>query len=491
MGDGALTASLEDNIALLEGLFCDVDTMVSRRFANGDVRFYIFYSDGVTGSMMVNEHVVEPLVTTGLLKKRGGAHELVRDQILQSSDIKESCDIAEIIAAVTYGDTLLLVGDSDRALILSSKAFTLRGVSEPEGEKILSGPREGFTEGVMTNLSLIRRRLRTHLLKIKFMSMGRHSGTTVCVLYMDNIVNKKLLDELMRRLGKIDIDCVLDSNYLAEHIAEKSFLGLNTTGATERPDVVVGRLMEGRIALIVDGSPVALTVPYLMIENFQSNEDYYMNPMYTGYGRILRILCFFMAIVIPGLYISIVAYHHEILPPALMLSFAASRKDVPLPAALECFIMLIVFDILRETGVRTPNHVGQALSIVGALVIGSSAVEAKLVAAPMVIVVAIAGITILLVPRLTATGLIARYMCLILSSLLGLSGLLIGFSVLIIHMLNLQTLGIPSVLPSERLGYQEVKDTFMRAPWPKMLTRIRPMTANTVRADSSPWGGGK
>lgn len=482
---GDLATSLDDNIRLLDGLFDDVDTMLSRRFCNaGDsaVAFCIYYSDGVTDSMMVNEHIIKPLILSQEMHTGPGLFEQIKTQVVMMNDVKETTDIQQIVSSITYGDTLLLIDGSDKALILSSKSFTLRGITEPEGEKVLSGPREGFSEGIMTNLSLVRRRLRTHHLKLHFLTKGRQSSTTLCVAYMDNIVNKKILAQLYKRLESIDLDSILDANYLVEYIAEKSFLGLNTTGSTERPDVVVGKLLEGRIALFVDGTPAVLTLPYLFIENFQSNEDYYMNPIYASYSRVLRIICFFLTITVPAIYIAVVAYHHDILPSSLMLSIANGRRNVPLPAALECFLMLIVFDILRETGVRMPSHVGQALSIVGALVIGQAAVEAKLVAAPMVIIVAFAGITILLVPRLTTTSLIGRYACLILSSMLGLTGLMIGISIIFIHILNIHSFGVPSLLPSERLHYQDIKDTFFRAPWPKMLTRLTPIATNVKRA---------
>ena len=481
---GFLSTELDENIKRIDKLFDRVDTMLSRRFQNAmssDADFCIYFNDGVTDSDIVNEHLIKPLSGFEHFKS-GDIFEQVKSQVIQINDAQETDDIEKIIEAITYGDTLLLVDGSDKALLLSSKAFTLRGIAEPEGEKVLSGPREGFTEGIMLNLSMIRRRLRTNELKLEFTTLGRRSKTAVCVAYMDDIVNKKILKELQRRLAQIDIDCVLDSNYLVEHIAEKSFLGLNTTGSTERPDVVTAKLMEGRIAIFVDGSPSVLTVPYLMIENFQSNEDYYMNPIYATYGRILRIFCFLMAGLIPGAFIAVVGYHHELLPSPLMLSFAGNRHNVPLPASLECFIMLIVFDILRETGVRMPGHLGSALSIVGALVIGQSAVEAKLVAAPMVIVVALSGITILLVPRLTTTGLIIRYLCLALCSALGFAGLIIGGALLFIHALNLRSFGVPSFLPTEALAYQDVKDTFFRAPWPKMITRMLPLTHNRIRA---------
>ena len=216
----------------------------------------------------------------------------------------------------------------------------------------------------MQNLSNIRRRLRTNDLKIKTMKFGRRTKTCAYVCYLDSIVDKTILNELNRRLGQIDIDSVLDTNYIAELTRDNRFSVFRTTGVTERPDVVVGKLLEGRIAVLLDGTPTVITVPYLFIENFQSSEDYYLSFYYTSFARMLRLLAFFLTITVPALYIALVAFQHEMIPTPLLLSLANARKGVPLPASLEAFIMIIVFDILRETGIRMPTGIGQALSIV-------------------------------------------------------------------------------------------------------------------------------
>ena len=482
--EGMLSESLDKNIALMNKLFEDDDIMMHRRFGTkkrSGLDFCVFYSDGLVNSMMINEHIIEPL-TKGDFSHTKEIYEEVKDCVAEVNEIKESADIQQIISSVTYGDTLLLVEGSSKVLIIGSKGFAQRSVSEPEGEKILSGPRDGFTEGLMVNLSLIRRRLRTNELKMRMLTIGKQTNTAVCVCYMDNIVNKKILKELYRRINKINMDSVLDSNYITEHIEEKSFLGFSTTGSTERPDVAVAKLLEGRIAIVVDGSPVVLTAPYLFIENFQSSEDYYVHRYYATFSRILRMAGFFLSIITPAVYIAVVAYHHEILPAALMMSISSERKNVPMGSSVEAFVMLLVFDVLKETGIRMPSHVGQALSIVGALVIGQAAVEARLVASPMIIVVAFTGITNLLVPKLGAALLVTRYAILMLASLFGLTGVICGVAVIVIHILNMQSYGVSATAQGSSLKYQNVKDTFFRAPWPKMLTRISPLTSNKTRA---------
>lgn len=481
-----LSRSLGENMELFRERFTNVDLLRTREFANAsntNLRFGIIYTEGIVYSDAINLSVIRPLVEYDMEGGRG-LFDHIRDSVLQNNELSASNDMKELVESLCYGDTLLFVDGFDKALIISSKSFITRGVSEPEGERVLSGPRDGFTEAIVANLSMVRRRLLTSDLKMKMSRIGTQSGTAICIAYMDNIVNKNILAELYRRLDGIELDAILDGNYLLEYISERSAFGFLTMGTTERPDVVVGKLLEGRIAIFVDGTPVVLTLPYLFIECFQSNEDYYMSPIYASFSRILRIICFILSAAVPAIYIATVSYHHEILPSAMLINFAAHRANAPLPAPVECFVMLIIFDILREAGIRMPAHVGQALSIVGALVIGSSAVEANLIAAQVVIIVAVTGITILLVPRLTTASVISRYFCLILACMLGNTGVIAGASIIVIHIFNLKSFGVPYVLPSSHLHFQEVKDVFIRAPWPRMLTRTRPFTANTRRQKS-------
>lgn len=477
-----LTFSLKKNVELLQRLFTDVDILIVRYVQNqGGLKFCIVYCDGVVNSDTINENIVKPLMLSENIPSGQGLPENLMEQVIQINDINRTDKMRDIVEAVTYGDTVLFAEGMNKALILNSKGFTTRAISEPDNEKILSGPREGFSESLMQNLSMLRRKVRSNELKMKFYTFGRVTRTKACICYVDRIVNPKILKELYRRLDTIDIDAVLDSNYITELIKDAALSPFRTTGYTERPDVVVGKLLEGRIALFLDGTPVVLTLPYLFIENFQSSEDYYLNFYYTSLSRLLRICGFFLTILVPGFYVAIVAFHHEMLPTSLLINVAVERKSVPLPAALEAFIMLVVFDILRETGIRMPTNTGQALSIVGALVIGQAAVNAKLVAAPMIIVVALTGITNLLVPKMNAPVIYIRMFLLAAATTFGLFGLILGIAMVAIHILNLYSFGIPQVSLKGNLQFQEVKDTFMRAPWQQMITRTKGIACDRIR----------
>lgn len=472
--DLVLTASLDKNVRTVEKLFEDVDILRVRRVESNfdsDLRYCMIYCDGVVNSDAINENLVKPLMLSRVSPSGGDFADTVIRRIVQICDAKKTDSFQEIVESVSYGNTALFIEGQDRAVLLDTKSFQTRSTAEPDNEKGLLGPRDGFTESLLGNLSLIRRRMLTSDLKMKSMTLGTRTRTKVYVCYMDSIVNKQILAELYSRLEPIDIDGILDVNYITEQVMDSPWSPFRTVGYTERPDVVMGKLLEGRIALFVDGTPVVLTVPYLFIENFQSSEDYYMNFFYSSFSRMLRIIGFLLTITVPGLYISVAAFHHEMFPLQLFISIAAERQSVPLPAAMEAFVMLVLFDILKETGARMPSTIGQALSIVGALVIGQAAVEAQLVAAPMVIVIALTGITGLLVPKLNAPTIYLRIILLILSSMFGFFGLMLGLTCVIIHILNLYSFGVPQIMLSRKLQYQNVKDTFIRAPWWQMIRR--------------------
>ncbi len=489
--DNALSCSLDENVKILKDLLIDVDVLLIRPIQNNhnsSLKYCIAYCDGVVDSAIINDSIIKPLMLSEAAVQGKDQIDVLINSVLLINDVKKTKKIKDIIEAITYGDTILFAEGSNEAVILSTKEVRTRAVTEPENEKILSGPREGFNESLIQNLSIIRRRVRSNELKMKYRTLGRITQTRVCICYIDKIVNKNILNELFRRLDTIDIDGVLDTNYITELIKDSKLSPFRTTGYTEKPDVVVGKILEGRIAVFLDGTPVVLTLPYLFIENFQSGEDYYLSYYYTSFSRFLRIIGFFLTVCTPGFYIAIVAYHKEMLPTSLLTNITIDRTSVPLPAAVEAYLMLFIFDVLRETGIRMPTGVGQALSIVGALVIGQAAVDAKLVASPMIIVVATTGITSLLVPKMNAPIIYARLLLLTAATTFGLFGLILALSFLLIHILTLYSFGVPQVSASGNLQFQEIKDTFIRAPWWDMITRAGATVRDKVRMKSGDGG---
>ncbi len=466
-----ISGELDKDIKLIKNIFKKEATLrmkkINARAEN--TACAAFYLDGMASTQLVNESVVKPLL---LVNGVGDSiSQVLKEQVLFAGECKAVTSVADMLRAVLYGDTLLLISGSREALVINTKGWRTRGISEPENERVLQGPREGFDEAALLNLAMVRRRLLTPDLCTEAVRIGRRTETYVFICYLGSLTNEKMLKELKRRLSLIDIDGILDSNYITEQIRDCPGSLFKTAGTTERPDVVAARLLEGRIAIITDGTPVAVTVPYLFSENFQSDEDYYLNYTVSSVGRILRYLCFFLAISIPAVFIAAAAYHREILPTSLAISLMQLRGGVPFPALTECIMLIFVFEILKETGIRMAQSLGHALSIVGGLVVGQAAVEARIISAPVLIVVALSGIAGLTVPRLKGAVFYLRLILVVLSALFGLYGYITGIVAVIISILDLKSFGVSSTVSLSRLTAQSLKDSVVRAPWRRMIKR--------------------
>lgn len=472
--ESRLSSSLEENIRLFKGIFEKDAVLRLRKIAVRSSCSYdcaLFYMDGMIKAELLNESVIRPLITSRAERREDSLVGFISKQVLFAGETSVTDRVEDMLRSLLYGDTLLLVDGCTDAITINTKGWRTRGISEPEDERVLQGPREGFDEAALLNLAMIRRKLLTPDLCTELIRVGRRSDTPVFICYLDTLVNKRTLSELKKRIKKLDMDGILDSNYIAEQIRDHPRSLFKTCGSTERPDIVAARLLEGRIALVVDGTPVVMTVPYLFSENFQSDEDYYLNYAVSSVGRLLRFVCFFLSISIPAVFIAATSYHKELLPTSLALTVAQLRGGVPFSAFWECILLIFVFEILKETGVRMPQSLGHALSIVGGLVVGQAAVEARIVSAPMLIIVALSGISGLMVPRLKGAVFYLRLIYVVLSALFGLYGYIAGITVTLIHILDLSSFGTSSTVSLDRASFQSLKDSFWRAPWGKMRTR--------------------
>jgi len=482
--DKKLHSSLSSNLSLFGEIFKKDKILRIRKFftgKDGKIPCAVLFIDGMINTQTLNESIIRPLL---LCDGSSDAHftaQYITDHVLFAAEAAKSNNVSNILRGLLYGDSILIIEGCDEALIINTKGWRTRGISEPNDERVLQGPREGFDESVMLNLAMIRRRLPTPDLCVETATVGKRTDTFVFICYLDSLVNKKVLKELKRRLKKIDIDGVLDSNYIAELITNAPFSPLKTMGSTERPDVVAARLLEGRVAVMVDGTPVVLTLPYLFSENFQSDDDYYLNFLVASVGRILRYLCFFLAISVPAVYLALITVHKSLLPTSLAISISASRSGVPFPSVIEALLLIGIFEILRETGLRMPQSVGHALSIVGGLVIGQAAVEAKLVSAPMLIIIALSGIAGLMLPRLKGIISYGRVILVLLSHIWGLFGYLAGICALLIFIFSQNSFGIDYTSSLKRISFQSLKDTIIRAPWRNMINRPVGISKNRIR----------
>ncbi len=478
IGNQKLTKVLADNIKLIQTIFSNNETLVFRQFQNKYLeaaKCCVIYINGMVNTELLHENIIKPVLLNNLKEEISEKRllEELQSKVIISSNLRESTDINDIVSSTIYGDTIFLLDGYDKALIISSKGWQTRAIEEPESEKVVRGPKEGFTESIIINLSLIRRRIINPDLKFRFKEVGTRTRTKACLCYVESLASDKILNEVINRLDNIDIDGILDSGYIQELIKDSPFSPFETVGATERPDVLAGRLLEGRVGIFIDGSPSVLTVPYLMIENFQISEDYYNNFLFGSANRLLRIIGGLLSISVPAVYISLTAFNQEMIPTPLLLSIAASRQGVPFPTVIEALFLLVVFEILREAGTRMPTSIGQAVNIVGALVLGQAAVQAKIISAPMVIVTALTGVSSLLITNLIGASLIIRFLFLFLSASMGMYGYIFGIIGLIIYLMKMRSFGVPYMLNIISFSEQDIKDTVIRAPWWQMNMRTK------------------
>lgn len=467
-----LSGDVEIDADIIEAIFSNDKTFIKRELkqAGSDkVCCVLFHLDGMTNGLLVSESILRPLEQYLENPESNPTADNLAATVISNGEVKKTVDLNDLLTSMMNGDCILLAEGG--ALIIGAKGWMKRTTQEPENEKVIRGPRESFIESSLINISLLRKKLQTTELQVEQVTFGDLTNTRTYICYLKNRVSKKILTELKRRLGQIQMDGVIDSNYILEQIRDGPYSPFKTVGVTERPDIAAAKLIEGRIAVIVDGTPCVLTLPYLFIENFQSNDDYYTNYIYATINRYLRMIGFFLTVSVPAIYVAILTYHQEVLPPALLLSISASRQGVPFPTIVEMVILLLAFEILREASIRMPNNVGQALSIVGALVLGQAAVEAKLISAPMVIIIALTGTTSMLIPTMGGAEIITRIGLLALTATLGMVGFTLGYLVLFFHLASLQTFGVPYLsLADNRKGSQK-HDSFVRARWGRLRYR--------------------
>lgn len=459
-----LSYYVNDNIKTFKDIFKDDNTFISREIrSNNEIRCGIFYIDGMVNGEIIDRFILMAAETAD--KENGKNFNDFKERILSVGEVFESSDIFLLIEKMLYGDTVFIMDGWNKGIALSTKGFTLRSVAEPVNESMLFGSHEGFIEGILANTSLIRRRIQDVKLKFKFTKAGNITKTKICLCYIEDRTDKNVLSELEKRLSEINTDAILDSNHIKELIKKDGLTPFDTVGYTERPDTAAARILEGKIAIIVDGSPTCLTVPFLFNDNFQLVDDYNFNFYFTSFSRILRMLSFIFTVTFPAFYVSLVAFHQEMIPTPLLYSISASRQGVPLPSVLEAVIVILIFELLREAGLRVPSNVGQALSIVGGIVIGQAAVEAKLLSAPIVIIIAFTGLTGLMIPRLKGIIIVARFVFLFLSAIAGIYGLLFGICIAIVHICARTSFGLSYVLYSSPINKSSMKDNLVRVPW--------------------------
>lgn len=480
-----LKASLQQNIETIKnalGNSSDIITREIRIGKQGNIKAAILYTDGLTDTASLQNFILETLMIDlneiDLQEKASPGQSLVsilKDVAMTVGEIKEITNLEIILTSLLSGDTIFLIDGYAQVLVISNRHWVERGVSEPTAQTVVRGPQEGFNENVRVNTALIRRRIKDSNLRIESREIGVRTKTNVAIVYIQDIANDKIVEEVHLRLDRINIDGILDSGNIEEFIQESAYSPFPTVFNTERPDVVAAALLEGRIAIVVDGTPFVLLVPALFIQFFQSPEDYNQRSIIGSLIRSLRFVAFSISLLAPAVFIAITTFHQSMLPPSLLMSLAAQREGVPFPAFVEALIMEITFEILREAGIRMPRSIGSAMSIVGAFVIGTAAVEAGLISAMMVIVVSITAITSFVPPsyEMAISVRMIRFVFMALAAVFGMFGIVVGLIVFILHLCSLRSFGIPYMAPIAPFNVTSQKDTLIVSPIWKMTNRPR------------------
>lgn len=485
-----LQNNIEENIKNFEETFENCGDYVSRKLpvtTDRSIMIYAAYIDMLADGSFVSDSILSPLMLQirqsppDLGKIRTNIFDALVDGGVSASEIEEAEDINKCTTAIMSGDTVLLIGNFAKALIISTKGFPTRGVTATETEVVVQGSKEAFSESMRINTALIRRRIRDTNLKMQQLKIGRRSQTDIAVSYISDIVRPKILEEILYRLNNIDIDAILDSGYIQQLIEEDHVSPFPQMQLTERPDKVAAAILEGRVAIVVDNSPFVLIAPATFATFFQSSEDYYERWQIMSFVRLIRYLAAAFAAALPGLYIATSVYHPSMISMFLVFKMAGARQAVPLPGVLEILIMDLAFELLREAGIRLPGPIGGTIGIVGGIIVGQAAVEAGLVSPIVVIIVALTGISSFAIPSiaLVAGFRLVKYIILGFSACLGLFGFWISVLLIIIHMASLKSFGIPYMFPyssADLNDFSDLKDSVIRPPL--FLMKKRPFFAH-------------
>jgi spore germination protein KA len=470
-----LQKSLEENLRWIKQALGNSTDLIIRELRGGPaghLKIAVIYTDGLADDKLITNFILESFTIDAKEIPAAPEAQLEHNPIaylknlVNLGDIREATDLDDVVITVLSGDTAILVDGEDTGILADTRGWRDRGVTEPSSQTVVRGPREGFSETLRTNTALIRRKIKDSNLWMETMRIGRVTKTDVSIMFINGIANEKVVQEVRTRLQRIDIDGILESGNIEELIQDVTYTPFPTMFHTERPDAVAGGLLEGRVAILVDGTPFVLTVPALFAQFFQASEDYYQHSDFSSILRILRYVSFFIALVAPSVYIAITTFHQEVLPSPLLLGLAAQREGVPFPAFIEALVMEITFEILREAGVRMPRSIGQSISIVGTLVIGQAAVEAGLVSPAMVIIVSITAIANFVFPafNMAITIRLLRFPLMGLAASFGLYGITIGLIAIVLHLCSLRSFGVPYMSPFGPFVAADQKDAILRFP---------------------------
>ncbi len=462
-----INLNLKENLDLINDRIGKNNIVVTKSLLIGNeeqLEGAIVYINGLASKDIIDRDVLHPLMLhiKENLKDKPNLMEYISKKYITMSNTKIEKDINNILSSLKRGQTALLLENSDEAIIIDTSSGDYRSISEPTNESSIRGSREGFIEKLETNTSIIKRRIRDENLVIENMVLGRRTQRDLAIIYIDNIVDKNVLQELKYKLSSIDVDSVSLMGYIQQYIENDAYSIFPQSRTTERPDIVEGNLMEGRIAVMLEGTPMVLLTPSIFIEFFQAIEDYTQRTIVSSFTRILRALSVIIVITFPSIYLTLIKFNAELIPIKFVNTIIQSRSNIPLTPFMEILSMEIIVEFLREGGLRLPPKVNQTLSVVGGIIIGQAAIKAGIVSSSTLLIIGISIIAAFLTPNydMSLAVRFIRFPMLILSNYLGLLGLTAGFFFLLVHICSLESLGVPYF----SFHNEEYKDIFIRSP---------------------------
>ena len=434
------------------------DDIVFFDFELGKTSALCVYVDSITDKELLGLEVLAPLKKLCSEKSAAKTNISHLAKAITLANVKTESKITDATNDILSGNAMIFIDGKNKAISVDLKKFEVRAISEPPTGLAVRGPRNGFTENIKSNLSLVRRYLKSPDLKVETFEKGRYTKTSIAFMYIDGISRPEIIDKIRQKIQEIDIDGIPDSSYVSKLLNERKTSLFKQVGSTERPDVLIERMLEGRAGIIVDGSPFALTLPYLLIEDFQAAEDYYISEYRANLVRALRVIAMIFSILLPSVFVAAQLFHLQIIPLNFLLTIVNGIKEIPFSPSLEMFFVLLIFELLNETSVRMPKYVGMALAVVGALVLGETAVNAGIVSTPAILIMALSGISIYAIPELVETTSVLRFIYLIVAGSLGGYGLILITAFLIIYLCSADNYGAPYLAPYSPVLLNDFQD---------------------------------
>ncbi len=482
-----ITHSLKYNIGYIRRLFRDSPDLTIHEIKLSGTDAAVISIDNLINKDTLAFSVLKPVLSYSFGNDPEDNLNTICEKVLYTDDITKITTFEELSSFILSGFCVIAVEGAAAMLSVGIQGFKSRSISEPESDVIQRGSKEGFVEAVHTNMSMLRRKMKTPGLILELSSVGRLSGTEICICYLADRADRSIVKELKRRLNSIDIDTVLAAGYLVPYIEDNDGISpFSTVGITERPDTVCGKISEGRIAVLIDGVPSALIVPYLFAEYFQTLDDYSNRPYFATFTRWLKFAAFFISILLPGLFVALCTFDQEMFPSLMLNKIAGAVASTPLSLMGEMIIIQFIYEIMRESGLRMPQPLGYAVSIVGGLVIGDTAINAGLIGAPTLMAAAMAAICSYVIPNLYAPSAILRFAFTIAGGFFGIWGISILFCAVFINICSKTSFGIPFTSPVTPTGFSSFRDVFIRAGW-KVLAR-NPAKIQNMPGTSAPGG---